>query len=169
MMNSFAGLLLMLTSMAPVLGGVAISQYTIGRSPWPWIMAVASLVSVCATLMSYARRNGEQRELVIAECEQNDKEVLAFLLTYLLPLASTKDILEGLNWMTALYVYALILMVFTHARAFHFNPLLGLLRYHFYAVKDSHGKTALLISKNDRMKGESITVVSWAKDVYLEV
>ena len=53
---------------------------------------------------------------------------------------SVKDTVAEIHWLTGAYVLVIILLVFTHARAFHFNPVMGLLGYHFYSLKNGDGK-----------------------------
>lgn len=72
--------------------------------------------------------------------------------------------------MTTVYVFAIILLVFTHARAFHFNPMMGLLGYHFYSLKDGDGVSVLLISNTElRRAGGPVETVRLAHDIYLQI
>jgi len=173
MLNWFAKLLLVLTSLSPILGAVAVNQYTLGKplSTWlPWLMVGLLLVFICWGLLRYAARAAQKHTLRIAQFEDKDKEMLAFLLAYLLPFAAAKDMLAEVHWLTGAYVFAIILLVFTHARAFHFNPMMGLLRYHFYSLKDGDGISILLISRQElRQAGSEIQAVRLAQDIYLQI
>jgi hypothetical protein len=173
MLNWFARLLLVSTALSPILGAVAVNQYTLNKSPsaWlPWLVVGMLLVFICWGLLHYAARSAQKHTLKIAQFEDKDKEVLAFLLAYLLPFAAAKDMLAEVHWLTGAYVFAIILLVFTHARAFHFNPMMGLLRYHFYSLKDGDGISMLLISRRElRRVGSNIQAVRLAQDIYLEI
>lgn len=173
MLNWFAKALLVSTSLSPILGAVAVNQYTLGKPlfGWlPWLMVALLLVFICWGVLRYATRAAQKHALKITQFEDKDKEVLAFLLAYLLPFAAAKDMLADVHWLTGVYVFGIILLVFTHARAFHFNPMLGLLGYHFYSLKDGDGMSVLLISGTDlRRVGVEVQTVRLAHDIYLQI
>ena len=74
------------------------------------------------------------------------------------------------DWLTGAYILGIIFLVITHAGAFHFNPVMGLLGYHFYAVKDRDGIPNLLISRKAlRRPGSDIHTVRLAYNVYLHI
>lgn len=78
--------------------------------------------------------------------------------------------LADLHWLTGVYVFAIILMVFTHARAFHFNPMMGLLGFHFCSLKNSDGSSMLLISRREfHRTGSTVQAVRLAHDIYLQI
>lgn len=173
MLNAFAKFLLMATSLAPVLGAVAVNLIAHGE-PWQrwvgWLSSGLLLVLLCLLLLRYAAKNGQQHLFHIKEFERNDKEVLAFLLAYLLPFVSSKDTAFTGKWLTDAYVFGIILLVFAHAGAFHFNPVMGLLKYHFYSVKSSDGVSQLLISRSElRRPGKDVQTVRLAEGIYLHI
>jgi len=155
------------------LGAVAVNQFSNGVSvlEWvPWLVVAVLLVLLCWAVLAYAAKNAQLHSFYIEEFERDDKEVLAFLVTYLLPfLASDKMGFAG-DWPTGAYVLLIIFLVVTHARAFHFNPVMGLLGYHFYAVKDRDGVSHLLITGKDLTKPKcEVSVVSLAHGIWLQV
>jgi hypothetical protein len=154
-----------------MLGAVAINQIAHGR-PWlhwlPWLVSAIGLAIICWLVLLYAAGNGEKHILQIKEFEDKDKEVLAFLLTYLLPFLATDKLEFKGEWITGVYIMTIIIMTIVHAGAFHFNPVMGLL-YHFYSVKDGDGVSSLLISRYPVRKiGEPIETVRLAHNIYLE-
>lgn len=173
MLNWFAKALLVSTALSPIFGAVAVNQFALGRplSAWlPWLVVALMLVFICWGLLRYAAGAVQTHMLKIAQFEDKDKEVLAFLLAYLLPFAAAKDMLADVHWLTGAYVFAVILLVFTHARAFHFNPMMGLLGYHFYSLKDGDGVSVLLISPKElRRAGGEVQTVRLAHDIYLQI
>jgi hypothetical protein len=171
MLNKFAKVLLVSSSLSPVLGTVAVNQLALGKPLWswlPWVVMALLLVFICWGLLRYAERNAQKHKLKVEQFEDNDKEVLAFLLAYLLPLVSVKDTVAEIHWLTGAYVLVIILLVFTHARAFHFNPVMGLLGYHFYSLKNGDGISLLLISRSElRRSGRELDTVRLAHNIYL--
>lgn len=171
MLNKFAKFLLVLSSLSPMLGAVAVNQFALGKPlmGWlPWVVIALLLVFICWGLLQYAARNAQKHKLKVEQFEDNDKEVLAFLLAYLLPLVSVRDTVAEIHWLTGAYVLVIILVVFTHARAFHFNPVMGLLGYHFYSLKNSDGLSLLLISRSEiKRSGNELDTVCLARNIYL--
>jgi hypothetical protein len=171
MLNQFAKLLLVATSLSPVLGAVAVNQFALGK-PWtdwlPWLAVGLLLVFICWALLRHLAATAQSQLLKLAQFENNDKEVLAFLLTYLLPFVSAKDMAFQGQWLTGAYIFAVIFMVIAHAGAFHFNPVMGLLGYHFYGIKNGDGVSLLLISKAELHKpGIEVKTVKLAHNIYL--
>jgi MFS family permease len=171
MLNSFARFLLMATSLSPVLGAVAVNQFALDE-PWTrwggWLVAAVLLVFLCWALLRYTAKNAQQHLFHIKEFERNDAEVLAFLLAYLLPFVSSKDMAFTGEWLTGAYIFGVIFLVFAHAGAFHFNPVMGLLGYHFYSVKNGDGVSNLVISKAELQRpGKDLQTVRLAHGIYL--
>jgi MFS family permease len=171
MLNTFARFLLVSTSLSPLLGAVAVNQFARGEPAirWgAWLAVAILLVLLCWALLQYGAKNSQRHQLHIKEFERNDKEVLAFLVTYLLPFLSTEKMGFGGDWLTGAYVLAIIFLVIAHAGAFHFNPVMGLLGYHFYAAKNGDGVSHLLISKDELTRaGSDVGTVRLAHGIYL--
>lgn len=171
MLNSLAKFLLVSTSLAPVLGAVAVNQFA-HHEHWTgwgaWLGAALLLVFLCWAMLRYAAKNSQKHLFHIKEFERNDKEVLAFLLAYLLPFVSAENMAFTGEPLTGAYILGIIFLVFAHAGAFHFNPVMGLLGYHFYAVKNGDGVSHLLISKDElRRGGKDVQTVRLAHGIYL--
>ena len=171
MLNTFAKFLLVSTSLSPLLGAVAVNQISRGVSPmqWgAWLAVALLLVFVCWALLIYASKNSQRHTLQIKEFERDDKEILAFLVTYLLPFLSTDKMGFAGSWLTGAYILGIIFLVIAHAGAFHFNPVMGLLGYHFYAVKNHDDVSLLLISRDElRRPGQEVQTVRLAHNIYL--
>jgi hypothetical protein len=171
MLNTFARFLLVATSLSPLLGAVAVNQFSRGEpisSYGAWLSAALLLVALCWLILRYASRNVQTQTYIIKEFEREDKEVLAFLVTYLLPFLSTEKMGFTGDWLTSAYVLLIIFLVISHAGALHFNPVMGLLGYHFYSVKNSDGISHLLISRAElRRPGKELQTVRLAHNIYL--
>lgn len=171
MLNTFARFLLVSTSLAPILGAVAVNQFA-RDEPWTrwgwWLIAALVLVGLCWVMLHYAAGNAQKHSFRITEFERNDQEVLAFLLAYLLPFVSAENMSFSGEWLTGTYILGIIFLVIAHAGALHFNPVMGLLGYHFYAVRNSDGVSQLLISKTElRRPGGDVQTVRLAHHIYL--
>ena len=172
-MNLFAKCLLVSTSMSPVLFAMAVSQLERGMpwTCWIWWLAVAVfLVILCWWILRRMMQKGQTQLFEIREFERKDQELLAFLFIYLLPFVRSENATFASQWLTSVYILTIIILAIAHAGAFHFNPVMRLFRYRFYAVKNRHGMSNLLISKRDlRWPGEELLTVQLARDVFLHV
>ena len=173
MLNIVAKCLLVATSLSPVLGAVAIKQFEHGE-PWTswvgWLAVAFLLVSLCWGMLRYAAKNAQNHLLYIKEFERKDQEMLTFLFIYLLPFIRSGNSTFANEWITGAYVLAIIILAIAHAGAFHFNPVMRLLGYRFYSVRDPHGVSNLLISRPDlRRPGAEIQTVRLAWNVHLHI
>ena len=172
-MNKFAKYLLVSTALSPILGAIAINQYARGE-PWrewaAWLSVALVLVLVCWIMMSYVARSMQKQIVRITQFERNDHEMLAFLIAYLFPFLSSKNFLFTDHWLTGVYILVVLCVVLAHAGALHFNPVMGLLGYHFMGVKDDHDVSRVLISKQEMTgSGREVHTVRLGHNIYLHV
>lgn len=173
MINKPAKFLLVATSLAPILGAVAVNQYSQGK-PWQewslWLLVGVFLALICWGVLVQCARSIQTQQITITEFDSEDHETLAFLIAYLLPFISAKDMAFTGDWLTGAYILGVIFLVITHSGAFHFNPVMGLLGYHFYRIRNATGSSVILISRREHdAKGVSLTAVKLARNIYMDV
>lgn len=173
MLNFIAKCLLVLTSLSPVLGVVAINQFAHDK-PWTswskWLVGAFLLMTLCWALLRYAKKNAQKHLFCIEEFDRRDQEMLIFLFAYLLPFVRSETVAFASEWLTSIFILGIIILVIVRIGAFHFNPVMRLLGYRFYAVKNREGISNLLISKTDlRKSGQEVRTVRLASDVYLDI
>jgi len=94
---------------------------------------------------------------VLCKAKTSDREVIGFLLAYVLPLAMTgTSALRPDTW-SLVYLLLLFGSVVWGTHAYDFNPLLGLLGYHFYEVELDSGISYIVISKRPILNMRQIT------------
>lgn len=170
-MNRLAKFLLIATSLSPLLGAVAVNKWANGEADWFWwLLATVGLAFCCWGVLVSLSRSLSKNTITPAEFESQDKEVLAFLLTYLLPFISSDKLSFTGEWFTGAYIIAIILFSLMHADAFHFNPVMSAFGYHFYSVKCADGLSYLLITKDPiRRPGQPLNTVALAHNIKLQV
>lgn len=160
MLGKFAKLLLVLTAFAPVLLTYAFVEYQdSGLSPLcvSLLTTTAALAAICYLVVVAAQRQLGKLSFSVTQVKSADSETVGFLVVYLLPLINTTDI--AVNTPILLFVLALFAVVVWTTNAYHFNPLLGLLGFHFYEATSSQNVVFLLISRRDIRRTTQITEV----------
>lgn len=172
MLNWFAKIVLISSAMSPILGAVAVSL--LASKGWRlqgliWLAIAAMLIGLCLIVLWQASTRGELHTVQIAEYESNDKEVLAFLLAYCLPLISSENLAFKSTWIPGAYFLAITFLAVLHSKSLHFNPMMGLFGYHFYGIKDDNGVSQILITRVElRQNRQKIKVVMLADHIYLQ-
>lgn len=135
------------TAIAPVLLTYAWVALQAGDTQMAIGLAAACfvLVFICWLLLGYAKRNLERMSFKPISIEAADRENMGFLLLYLLPLFTVQfDSLNWSVWIPAIIIFAAVVAT---GYSYHFNPLLGLMGWHFYKVGTAEGVTYVLITK----------------------
>ena len=147
MLSTLARLMLTSTAVAPVLLTYAYVAFQAEKLELAASLLAATLVlvSVCWKMLNYMKRNLERMKFTTTSVEAADRENIGFLLIYLLPLFTTD--FSSLNW--DIWIPAVIIFGFVVATgySYHFNPLIGLMRWHFYKVGTPEGVTYVLITR----------------------
>ena len=170
-MNRFYKLLFAATSMAPITGAYAINQFIDGQiaSGIGFIILGLSLMFICWAMLIFAARNQQTEPLYVVEVGLSDKEILAFLIAYLLPVLSRDSFDVLANPLSGFFVLFILLLCVYNSNAFHFNPLLAMAGYHFYEVKTESGIPYMLITRNTiRDKNYATLVKELSTYVYLD-
>lgn len=168
-LKGFARLLLAMTTLAPVL--IVWSAATWETSPR--LATVATLVAVvmvlmCVGLLRIARRQLQSEILRIAKPRRMDKEALAFLITYALPLVAPAETAAKVIPLAIFVV--LVCIVVSQLQLLQINPLLAIFGYHFYEFDATDGDTFLIVSPSRSMPvGEAIEARRLGPGLFLHV
>jgi hypothetical protein len=108
------------------------------------LCGAALAVVACVTVIKTAASQLAKNPVVIKTIKPADKEIVGFVLAYLLPLARGSEF-DGVPMFVVLGVFFLVVMT---SNAYHTNPLLGLIGYHFYEVTIEDVGYTLLSRRN---------------------
>jgi len=163
---------LVATSLAPVLFTLAFLEYRAGNI-WPggarYIGVAILLALICWAVLRAARTQLQVLPFKITSAATADKEVLAFLITYITPLLFAGTPAAAIDGATVTFLVLLFAFVVWGTHAYDFNPLLGVLGYHFYDVTNSQGISYVLISRKHIVNVKDVThVVQLTEYVVLE-
>jgi len=161
MLNHFTNLLLVLTAFAPVLFTYSFVLYRQGAQGTavmvPFIAAVL-LTLLCWFVVELARKHlPDYQPFAAVAIKPVDGELLTFLIAYLFPLVNATRL--NVDWWVVCFVILLLVAVVWATHAFHFNPMLAILRYHFYEVTSREGITYIILSRRDLRATAQVTTV----------
>ena len=176
MWRAFPRTILVSTSFAPLLGVVAVTL--IDNHFW-WSISLFVIVAIigwfCWKLMNFASKKGEIYPLHIKEFSRSDQGVHTFLVIYLLPIIKSPESLFALmtaDWKAMILIAGVsvsLVAVIVQIGAYNFNPVLCLLKYRFYEIKDRRNMNYLLITKEPLPEnGIDIQVWQISDDVFVQ-
>lgn len=160
MLNKVAKLSLVATSMAPIfltLWFVSFSQQWDYHAGLNYLSAAVLMALLCYGIIWLSGKKLEKLPVRIKTVKTVDKEVVGFLLVYLLPLINQTNKVISMPVLT--FVAVIFFFIVQNSHAYHFNPLLGFFGYHFYEVAIEGGITYVLITKQNISDSKSITRV----------
>jgi hypothetical protein len=170
MLNWLAKLLLTSTAIAPVLITYAWVAYRSGAEHQAFSLFATCivLVGICVGMLGYSKKHLERVRFTTTTAEAADRENIGFLLLYLLPLFTSS--FAALNWQVWIPAVAIFAAVVCTGYSYHFNPLLGLMGWHFYKVGTKEGVTYVLITKKHlRNATETIEIGQLTEYIVLDL
>ena len=184
MWSKLAKLILVLTSFAPLLLVIAVIPFfrddpplchddaSLCFSVFLGVFAIV-LIFTCWIMMKFASNKGETFKLHIKEFNRRDHGIHTFLVIYLLPIMRSPDSLVTANVQTVicvLGVLCVIIATMVQIGAYNFNPVMCLLGYRFYEVKDKEDVHHLLITRTDLLRpGREVQIRRISHDVYVKM
>lgn len=170
MLNWLAKLLLTSTAIAPVLITYAWVAYQANET-WQAAFLLAAcllLIVICILMLRYSKKHLERVKFSATTVEAADRENMGFLLLYLLPLFTAQ--FTALNWQVWVPAIITFAAVVATGYSYHFNPLLGLMGWHFYKVSTKEGVTYVLVTKRQlRNATETIEVGQLTEYIVIDV
>lgn len=159
MLSRFAKTLLTASAIAPISFVYAWAAYHQGEGSVALIAVLVGVAAVaaCMIVLRFARTGLERIPFKAQEIEPADSENIGFMLLYLLPLFTDK--INTLNWEIWIPIVAIFSVITATGYGYHFNPLLGLLRWHFYKITSTEGVTYVLITKKHIRRASQVLSV----------
>lgn len=174
MLNRLAKLALVSTALAPIcltLWFVEVSRVWQGDISWSenlannWLVGSGYLLSalilsgLCFGLvwLSASSYGLESLPVKIKSVKTVDKEIVGFLLVYLLPLINQSQ--SAISVPVLVFVAVIFFFIVYNSHAYHFNPLLGFFGYHFFEVTIEGDITYVLITRQNITNCKSVSQV----------
>jgi hypothetical protein len=170
-MSKLGKLIFSMTALAPCAFAYSVNRFARDETQDAiiWLAIGLLMCFVCWGILKASHRMLESKPLKTKKVKLADKEVLAFLLAYLLPLSTSAKLNLSGDLVTAVFIYLVIALSVYHSNAFTFNPLLAMMRYHFYEIENDDNMTYLLLTKKPLHTCEkSLQVISLGEYLYLD-
>ena len=174
MLNKPTRGLLMSTSFAPMLFVIAMNVFDC-ETVWFWGLCISGilLIFICWRLMKKESNKRVTHQWHIKEFSRKDEGIHMFLVIYILPIIRSPDSLLNADWLTilsAIAVIILIIAVMVKIGSFNFNPVMSILGYNFYEVKDRDGVHHLLIARKPLVRnGIEVRTRRISQNVFVRV
>ncbi len=170
MLSRFAKLMLTGTSLAPIALVYAWVLCSDGKCKTALALVglAIALVVVMIALLAYCRTHLERSKFKVTSIEAADREYITFILLYLSPLFTAQ--FGDLNWHILVPTMIVFVLVISTGYGYHFNPLLGILGWHFYKVGTEEGVTYVLITKKElRSAKQCLTVGQLTEYIVIDI
>lgn len=157
MLNKAAKIALVSTSLAPIcltLWFVEFSKHWRWQQGWGYLLAAVLLTGLCFGLVWLSSRKLESLPVKIKAVKTVDKEIVGFLLVYLLPLINQTQ--NNISLPALIFIAAIFFFIIYNSHAYHFNPLLGFFGYHFFEVTIEGDITYVLVTRQNITDCKSI-------------
>lgn len=158
------------SAFSPVL--VALALVTTPFAVW-W--ADAALVTLCAApallvpLALRSARRVQATRLRFARVRRTDRDVLAFMASFVLPIASAFFAVDAAKWAATGVLLALLMVVYIRGQMFHLNPVLTALGYRSFEVESVDGVVVSVLSRRKSLPpGGTLLAVRFSDELYVD-
>jgi hypothetical protein len=121
------------------------------------LLACIALGGISRSIIDKASSKLERMPIEIKKVKSADKEVVGFVVAYVLPLVLREP--AALDLSTWVVAGAMLLFVLWGTHSMQVNPVLGVMGLHFYEVETSKGITYLFITRRRINNVQSVAQV----------
>jgi hypothetical protein len=163
MLSKLLELVMVVTSLSPVLLTIWFKSFS---EKWEISSGLGFLISaiflwlVAIIILKVAKNKIQQMPVKIESISTADKEMISFIFVYLVPLLE-------INTPILLFLIVIFVFIVLTTHSYHFNPIFGLLGYHYYEVSIKDGTTFILMTKKTLMNVKQIQSVGQLTDYIL--
>lgn len=131
----------------------------------PLIIGLSALLWLCGWFIWAKEKSSEQ--IIIKKSKSKDPEVVAYIISYLLPMAGNK--LSEFDGVVTIIIFFIVIMILNlNSNLVYINPVLNAIGYHLYEVELESGNEIMLITKAERLLvGQGINARRVAESIYL--
>lgn len=124
-----------------------------------WLLVAGGLVLATKGILYLSQTRLEVLSVTLSKAKTSDREVIGFLLAYVVPLALGAGQIPQIDKWAVGFLVLFFGAVVWGTQAYDFNPLLGLIGYHFFEIELQSGITYVLITKRSIVSVQQVTAV----------
>ena len=153
MFNTFFRFILSITSLAPAIVAVSLVILISHKNTllgFVFLIIAIAFCCICYRQIKLAENKGRSKDtLLIKEFFRRDQGTTTFLFISVLPFLKSSDSLFNNSILVILYVLFIVFVSIVDVGAYNFNPVIRMMGYRFYEIKDSENIRHLLILKRN--------------------
>ena len=163
MFSKFLELLMVLTSLSPVLLTLWFKEFS---QNWNYndgliyLVIAVVLWGIAFIILNISRKKLQLLRVKIDSISTADKEMISFIFAYLIPLLD-------ISYPVLFFLLGLFVFIVLTTHSYHFNPIFGLFGYHYYEVSIEGGTTFILMTKKTLMNTKQIKNIVQLTDYIL--
>jgi hypothetical protein len=140
----------------------------------PWGNAALALLFALPALLLVtvfrAATSLQSTRLTLVQTTPKDVDVIAFLSSYLVPIAIALFSSDAQRWVAMAVLLVILVVIYLSAELYYLNPLLACAGFRLYQVVDDAGNTvALLTRRRELPRGSVVDARRIATTIYLEL
>ena len=168
-MKAWVGLGLFASAFSPVL--VALALVT---TPFDSVVPDLLLVLVCAApalivgVTLRALRRLQDNRVRYVKVRRVDRDVLAFMASFVLPIATAFFAVDAARWAATGVLLALLVVVYVRGQLFHLNPVLSALGFRLFEVETAGGAVMTVLSRRRSLPEGSVLARRFSDELYID-
>ena len=163
MISRFLQGMMVITSISPVFFTLWFKEYSENwniKDGLIYLVISFFLIAISYLILGSCKKKLEIIDIKINNIGPADKELFAYIFAYLLPLINVSSKM-------LFFILLLFSIVAFTTNIYHFNPIFGLLHYHFYSVSLQGGVSYVLMTKKRIRNTTQISRVVFIGDYIL--
>ena len=167
MSSKMTKLMLFLSSYFPLFIIIAITQ----RKNWGYYFLTPAIIGFSAIIwlaswLAWANKKSPE-ELSISKAKSKDPEVVAYIISYMLPIAGSK--FSDFDGAAIVVIFFILIMILNmNSNLVYINPVLNFIGYHLFEVELESGNDILLITRREQLlNGQKVNGKRVASSIFL--
>lgn len=132
------------------------------------VIACAAPALVVGVTLRAARRLQDNRVRYV-KVSRVDRDVLAFMASFVLPIATAFFAVDAARWAATGVLLALLIVVYVRGQLYHLNPVLSVLGFRLYEVESDAGTVVTVLSRRRSLPEGSVLARRFSDELYIDL
>lgn len=132
------------------------------------VVACALPAAVVPLVLRSARRVQSTR-VRFSRVRRTDRDVLAFMVSFVLPIASAFFAVDAGRWAATGVLLGLLMIIYIRGQLFHLNPVLAAIGYRSFEVENVDGVVVSVLSRRRSLPPDgTVLAVRFSDELYID-